>query len=138
MDQAADLTVIRRWHRNSLAPESIVDGLAKGLASLEGGRVRGDDGDALAGAGIAAWARSRREGSEADNPDCLTAGESIGNGREHGTHGGGGVRLGNGCSGSDASGEVGLVHSGSPLESVRLSVSRYRTWSCRASLTDPD
>ena len=59
-------------------------------------------------------ARSGREGAEACDPDGLATGKRVGDGREHGAHGGVGVRAGQRSLGGDAGGEVGLVHSGSP------------------------
>ena len=95
----------------------LLDGVAKGLAGLEGRRVRGRDGDAFAGAGVSTLARrsrSRREGSEAGDPYGLAAGKRFGDGREHGTHGGVGAWLGNGREGGHAGGKFGLVDPGSP------------------------
>ena len=83
--------------------------------------------------GLARRSRFRRQGSEAGGHDGLAACWSIDDGREHGTHGGVRARLGHGRPGGYAGEKIGLVHSGSPLESVRLSVSRYRQSSGRAA-----
>lgn len=116
-DRAPDRGIIRRAHRNPPPPQPSGDGVAKPLAGLERRRVRGRDGDALAGAGIAAAAgraRSRREGSEAGDLDGLATAKRLGDGGEHGTHGCVGVRLGQRSSGGDVGSEVGPVHSGPP------------------------
>lgn len=105
------------WVAKPRPPQPSSDGVAKRPAGLERRRRRGRDVDALAGAGIAppaGRARSGREGAESGDPDGLAMGKRVGDGREHGAHGGVGVRVWQRSLGGDAGGEVGLVHSGSP------------------------
>ena len=73
--------------------------------------------------------RPCREGSKAGDCDGSAAGKNIGDGREHGVHGGVGVRLRHDVRAATRAVSSALFMQDSLLESVRLSVSRYRKWS---------
>ena len=86
------------------------------------------DGNGLAGPGIAVLAgspRLRRKDSEATDRDATATGKGIGDGREHGTHGGVGARLGYGRSATTQAESSALFIQVPALASVRVSVSRY-------------